>query len=193
MSRRFILSGICFILMLALPRAETSCPGWTPVPTDWNATVKEYCARYGQECKAVSMMYEPPNNEMSLDPLYGSYEDLILNHPDAVTKTTGGMQAREIKCEEFILTPEMSAAKAADEKLRRACEDKKGIWGRQDGRGRVHGCNLPTSDAGKSCSDSSECESACVSEKISGTMHSYGWKQFKGCGKMVSGQVICVD
>ena len=138
-------------------------------------------------------MYDPPHNEMSLDPLYGAYDEMILNHPNDITKTAGSIQASEIKCEVFHLTPEMIAAKAADEQLKKACEEKNGIWGRQDGRGRVKGCNLPTSDAGKTCKDSRECESACVSDKVTGKIQCYGWKIFKGCGKIVSEQVFCVD
>lgn len=43
------------------------------------------------------------------------------------------------------------------------CEAKGGQWGGVvSGRGRSPGCNLPTNDAGKKCSDSSQCESVCI-------------------------------
>jgi hypothetical protein len=180
-------------IFLCVFRVEATCPGWVEVPLDWNKTIKEYCAQYGEECRAVSMMYEPPHNEMSMDPVYAPYDDLILNHPDSILKMPGNFQAREIKCEELVLTPEMLAARASNEQSKKACVAKNGIWGRQDGRGQVKGCNLPTSDAGKLCMDSSECESACVLDKVTGKNKCYGWKIFKGCGKIVSKQVICLD
>jgi hypothetical protein len=43
------------------------------------------------------------------------------------------------------------------------CEAKSGFWyGSVMGRGRTVGCSLPTKDAGRTCSDSSQCESICV-------------------------------
>jgi hypothetical protein len=46
---------------------------------------------------------------------------------------------------------------------RAKCEGKGGSWrGSVSGRGRSVGCDLPTKDNGKTCSDSSQCESICV-------------------------------
>lgn len=43
-----------------------------------------------------------------------------------------------------------------------SCEQKGGIWGiMRDIPNAQPECNLPTSDAGKECSNSSECESFC--------------------------------
>ena len=68
------------------------------------------------------------------------------------------------------------------------CKKSGGKWlGRQRGRGRITGCNLPTEDGGKACTDSSQCESACVHNKC------YEWSQFRGCGLMHEGKQICVD
>jgi hypothetical protein len=60
-----------------------------------------------------------------------------------------------------------------------ACEEVGGIWGRY-GLLEVDQCNLPTNDANKICTDSSECEGVCFTEesapkdtKISGIC--YGW------------------
>jgi hypothetical protein len=48
------------------------------------------------------------------------------------------------------------------------CEAKNGQWGGYvSGRGRSPGCSLPTKDAGKKCSDSSQCESLCVAHDMS--------------------------
>jgi hypothetical protein len=42
------------------------------------------------------------------------------------------------------------------------CRAKHGIWGGTvAGRGRRPGCTLPTKDAGKTCSNSSQCEGYC--------------------------------
>jgi hypothetical protein len=50
------------------------------------------------------------------------------------------------------------------------CEQKGGVWlGSVSGRGRSIGCDLPTKDAGKTCSDSSQCESLCVARDLSNT------------------------
>jgi len=57
------------------------------------------------------------------------------------------------------------------------CNHKGGVWGGyESGRGRSPGCNLPTNDAGIKCSDSSQCESACIAHDESNQNCScYGW------------------
>lgn len=68
------------------------------------------------------------------------------------------------------------------------CKQKHGKWaGMVNGRGRLTGCLLPTSDAGKSCTDSSQCESECVRGKC------YEWSRYKGCGIMTQGKDLCAD
>jgi hypothetical protein len=67
------------------------------------------------------------------------------------------------------------------------CKKQGGSWDDVKGRGHVYGCNFPTSDAGKACQDSKECESVCVDKKC------YGWKEFRGCGVIVGDKVMCVD
>jgi hypothetical protein len=48
------------------------------------------------------------------------------------------------------------------------CESKGGVWlGSISGRGRDSGCDLPTKDAGRKCSDGSQCESICVANDLS--------------------------
>ena len=46
---------------------------------------------------------------------------------------------------------------------REVCEERGGIWGKF-GLLEIDQCNLLASDAGKACSDHSDCESVCVSE-----------------------------
>ncbi len=62
------------------------------------------------------------------------------------------------------------------------CEAKGGRWGGTAiGRGRSPGCNLPTKDAGKKCSDSSQCESACIAHDASN--HNCSCYQWASLGK----------
>lgn len=73
-----------------------------------------------------------------------------------------------------------------------SCELLGGWWG-TIGRMRVEICNLPTSDAGKECSDSDECEGYCIAElsredwdkAIHGVIYSKGkctaWISISGC------------
>jgi len=66
------------------------------------------------------------------------------------------------------------------------------------GRGRISGCMFRTNDAGKSCDDSSQCESFCISPTQSfNDARCHEWTQFKGCGPIVvqngKKQIICID
>jgi hypothetical protein len=71
---------------------------------------------------------------------------------------------------------------------RAACTAQGGRWGGCiQGRGRSPGCSLPTKDAGKPCTDRSQCESACVRGAC------YGYTHFKGCGVMRDGKESCVE
>jgi hypothetical protein len=50
------------------------------------------------------------------------------------------------------------------------CQSKGGIWyGHLSGRGRNTGCNLPTTDAGRPCTNRTQCQGACVPAPISDT------------------------
>jgi hypothetical protein len=49
--------------------------------------------------------------------------------------------------------------------LKRECESMGGKWhGEIVGRGRQWGCERPTRDKGKRCTDSSQCEGMCLAE-----------------------------
>ena len=77
-----------------------------------------------------------------------------------------------------------------------SCHSAGGRWqGTERGRGRLTGYNLKTSDEGKTCHDSSECEGPCLGNEEGGKC--YGWRLYKGCrileqreGKV---QVMCAD
>ena len=45
-----------------------------------------------------------------------------------------------------------------------ACEAQGGEWGEVFGATRKNWCRLPTTDAGKPCTNSSQCESFCVTD-----------------------------
>jgi len=88
------------------------------------------------------------------------------------------------------------------------CEAKGGWWGSL-GLSPVPQCNLPTSDAGKECSDSGECEGACIVElssddvaRVKGgeIIHAKGrcsaWRIIVGCYAFVEDGVVvlmCID
>ncbi len=64
-----------------------------------------------------------------------------------------------------VMTSTARATKSvvAIPKDKATCEAQGGRWGRI-GLSPVESCNLPTSDAGTVCSDSSECESLCIAD-----------------------------
>jgi len=70
---------------------------------------------------------------------------------------------------------------------REACLAAGGAWDDVAGRGHVHGCNLPTTDAGKACTDSQECEGACKNGVCSDR------REARGCGILVGGRKLCLD
>ena len=50
--------------------------------------------------------------------------------------------------------------------LKKECASIDGKWhGEIVGRGRQSGCERPTKDKGKRCTDSSQCESMCIAER----------------------------
>ena len=96
---------------------------------------------------------------------------------------------------------------AVQPKSKEACEAMGGSWGRV-GLNPEEVCNLPTSDAGKICSGSSECEGSCIADLSSEdyqkaqheNLYTNGkctrWKMTVGCLAFVEdGEVqnICVD
>lgn len=171
-----------------------SCPGWVDVSLQWNKNVKEFCYQYGENCRAVSMMYEPPINEMYLEPLYGDYEDFVLLNPDYknnLLKSNGSpvLQARKINCQSYVPSSEELAEKASNQRKKDECLAQNGFWDRKEGRGHMTGCTMPTKDAGKDCHGApGECEGPCVNYKC------YKWMSYRGCGIIdKDGKVKCVD
>ena len=125
-----------------------------------------------------------------------------------------GCQNKEFPCEESkrIYSNEFTIKEKKDTiipKDKESCEAQGGIWGKV-GLSSEEVCNLPTSDAGKECSDSDECEGSCIAElseedwdKAEQGIVVYtkgkctAWKITVGCSAFVeNGKVegiLCVD
>jgi len=97
----------------------------------------------------------------------------------------------------FFLRPANHSAQASDKE---ACEAQGGRW--ESGALTTQPyCNFPTTDAGKECADSSECEGACVAdisreeiEAAGGIIHTHGnctaWKTTIGCHAFVENGTV---
>lgn len=76
------------------------------------------------------------------------------------------------------------------------CIKQGGLWNKIGIR-PTESCNIPTSDAGKICIDSSQCESSCIGEnKDSSSGKCSEWKIVVGCYAFVEdgkADVICAD
>ena len=108
-----------------------------------------------------------------------------------------------IACIILIGTVSCSSSSAVEPpETQSACKEAQGEWVRIGLLG-IELCNLPSSDAGDSCEDSSECKSVCVAPKESrigesASGYCYEWTNVVGtCMKRVEdGKVqpaICLD
>ncbi|MBI2430887.1 MAG: hypothetical protein HYV39_02650 [Candidatus Levybacteria bacterium] len=82
-------------------------------------------------------------------------------------------------------------------KTKEACLKQGGKWGRI-GISEFEKCNLKTSDKGKACTDSSQCESSCIGESFSSRSGKCSsWRITVGCYYFVNnGKVdglLCAD
>lgn len=79
-----------------------------------------------------------------------------------------------------------------------SCEQAGGKWGSwRDMLNATPECNLPTSDAGKECTDSSQCESYCQAEEGAkrgdqASGRCYEWQSVYTCMQEVRGGVVDV-
>ena len=81
-------------------------------------------------------------------------------------------------------------------KLEKECLARGGRWGgTESGHGRSPGCNQRMLDAGKPCTESSECVGGCIKQADGAKCAEFGG--FRGCGLLQSSpegiQEICVD
>ena len=60
----------------------------------------------------------------------------------------------------LIVTPQPTAGPVVPPNNEQDCLDQGGTWGPQ-GRAQMDLCDLPAIDAGKSCTDSSQCQGLC--------------------------------
>lgn len=108
--------------------------------------------------------------------------EVVLDVPRECGLDWSGVSCRARRCE---LTPsdcEFGGMR------RSACLAKGGAWGGcAQGRGRLPGCNFPTSDGGKECVDSADCEGVCVHGACS------KYLQYRGCGVLRGGRTLCVE
>ncbi len=77
------------------------------------------------------------------------------------------------------------------------CLAKKGKWG-PVGLSRKDVCNLPTADGGKKCTDSEQCQGACLAEEPGATSgQCSSWTIMRGCYAFVNdgkaGGLLCAD
>jgi len=81
------------------------------------------------------------------------------------------------------------------------CVAKGGEWyGDEGGRGKLTGCITATTDGGKLCHDSSECQSVCLADStLSNTSEfkgrCYGKSDYRGCGIILREKpgIQCID
>lgn len=102
----------------------------------------------------------------------------------------------------LLLLPSAPVVAFAQPTTREACEAVAGKWG-QMGLRRREVCNLPVPDAGKACTDSKDCGSACIAPETAApgttaTGTCYGWTLLMGtCFKHVREGVVtpplCAD
>ena len=59
--------------------------------------------------------------------------------------------------------PVTDPVKPQDLKDQNSCESANGIW-RREGLAGIYACVLPAKDAGKACTDSSQCEYRCLAK-----------------------------
>ncbi|RLE38981.1 hypothetical protein DRJ17_02185 [Candidatus Woesearchaeota archaeon] len=135
---------------------------------------------------------------------YGTLKLLIKLENQEIDVRTGSSPEYIQKCKEI-------RSKTAQIPDKESCEALGGRWERISPRLEEY-CNLPTTDAGKECSDSSECESFCIAELLNltkedrlklaqGTFETKGrcheWKIIVGCYSDVRNGIaqpaVCVD
>lgn len=174
---------------------------YVKVPKDWQSSIADFCrkqeAQYvplaGLRCDQIPVIFEESYGSFSVIACENKTADpkkfVVWDSIACGTENKRKQLLQNQKDSNNHVQPSLESSSQLTESTKdeAECKSKGGIWGDVKGRGRIFGCNLPTQDAGKVCRDSKECESACVHQKC------YGWKEFRGCGMIVKGQVLCVD
>ena len=121
-------------------------------------TIKEKAA-LDPRCseKVIGMGQKMPDGAVTSCPRVWSGYEFDLNSKKCVEKRVGGCSVQSPfetleECQEVC--------EKAEPRDKKSCEAAGGKWEIND----VEVCNLPTSDFGKECSDSNQCEGLCIAE-----------------------------
>lgn len=95
----------------------------------------------------------------------------------------------------LFVTPQPTAAAVVPSDNEQDCLDQGGAWGPQ-GRAQTDMCDLPATDAGKSCTDSSQCQGLCLASGTPATGACSPRTINFGCHDIMadgSRMAICID
>lgn len=120
-----------------------------------------------------------------------------------LTACAGAKENSHSKVSEKPVVEEMTLSERAYSlKTRESCEAENGTWQRVGLAGRLS-CILPTTDAGKACTDGSQCQVTCMLKErniapgtaVTGQCHDstqrFGCRAYVSGGK--AGHVLCID
>ena len=144
-----------------------------PKSTDWTKVILTAVIGFGLLAGSAYAGY-----------YYGTQQVQQIEKPAAVSKPTPSP------------TPISSPIPPPSDRI--SCEQAGGKWGSwRDMLNATPECNLPTSDAGKECTDSSQCESYCQAEEGAkrgdqASGRCYEWKSVYTCMQEVRGGVVDV-
>jgi hypothetical protein len=178
-----------YVLPVCVSAKETVTsikPAWVAVPDNWNKTVGALCTEYIQKTEPVRGL-RCDGSEVDLEPGYAGYQ---LNN--CKLKGSGAVMWKSIYCDKTgTLVRKIERQNAA---RKSKCRQAGGIWLGS----RYRRCNMPTTDAGRECVESSQCRSGCVANTTSSTGgRCYGWELFLGCGLITvedgKKRILCVD
>lgn len=191
---------VCFAVLILIAFFWPKANGWESYPAV--AELQRQDHYENMECSCIGISF-PADDCKSCVHYYNCFGistscDLVCNK-----KVNGTWQEVSCIAEENNSTTEVPTDHAS-------CDAVGGMWGVFDLTG-VEKCVLPTSDGGKICIDSSQCEAACVAEltqeqraalittgiPIQTTGFCSGWKTAAGCNAYVEDgmvyQVLCID
>ena len=119
-------------------------------------------------------------DQLTLQAAYGLYADVLFvqrSYKEAADVLKEAIEKYDSEVEKYLVNQQKDYVKYVNKpklsinywyKDQKSCEEQKGIWyPPREGKGfkLAAFCNLPTTDAGKECSDSVECQGGCVVEK----------------------------
>jgi len=203
MERKYILIGAAIILLVMFfwpkPNGEWS--------TDATANLADKSHYENSACMCIGFA-ALKNDCKSCTEITDCYGIPILCNSYCRKKTNGTWDYAS--CESLNSNPINVSSNFSYPTDNESCIAQGGIWG-PIGLSPEPGCMLPTTDAGKVCRDSSECQAACVAElnqedynnlvryqiPIRTTGKCIAWRGSAGCKSYVENGVVngilCVD